>query len=155
MDGSVWNRLQMRFFKRNDTLNLQWALVQQEEAASAAPCSELAARQKELLTMAKIPVVKFLYNPIGKILFKIAVPNADHYPMVLCDLQAMQSITALQLEMRGRGLTGTEAVEYLRNRSDDYLNPYTHQPFVWDPVRKTLTFAPVAQRDQGYLPWAI
>jgi len=155
VNGSLWNYLQFRFFKRNDTLNLQWALVQQEEAASAAPCTELVARQNELLKSAKIPAVKFLYNPIGKLLFKIAVPTADHYPMVLCDLQGMQSIMALQLEMRGRGLTGTDAAEYLRNKSDDYRNPYTHQPFVWDAVGKTLTFSPVAERDRRYLPWAI
>ena len=145
----------MRFYKRNATLNFEWAFVERNQRSSRAPCGELTANQAAFDRSTHLSLLEYGYDPIGKILSVLGAPTAGQYLMSMCDLQGMQAIVALQLAVKIRHLEDVQIAAYVRQAYPPYGNPYRGTPFVWNAADRTLTFQPIAERDRKYLPWPI
>jgi len=77
-----------------------------------------------------------LYNQIGNILSRIAMPTGIEYLHAMCDLEGMIRIVQLQLPAR------------LQHVNDEQLTQFA-------VARKTIDFQPLAPRDQGFWPWPL
>ncbi len=158
--GAALGRLENEFetrvvFKPNATLNLAWSFVEKNQAASRGPCALLSANEAALERSTHIPLLRYIYNPVGKILGRLSASTTGEYNRAMCDLQGMQNIVALQIALKAAHVAEPGIADYVRVAAPRYGNPYTDGPLEWNAADKSLSFQPVADRSKPFLPWPI
>ena len=110
--------------------------------------SELAAYRDELSR----PGISWIYNPAGRTLVSMALPNYDEYVARMFDLAAYIQLVRAQLEMRIASPPSASVSQFPQQAGDETRNPYTLQPFQWDAATRRLLFESVP-RSRRWKEW--
>lgn len=144
-----------KFLKYNASMNLYWTYVQKNQAKSRGSCADLAANREKMRPAPPVPVLGYIYNPIGKLLNGVTAPNGDEYINAMCDLQGMMSIVALQLTIGAEHVGDAGIADFVKQNAAAHGDPYTGIPLEWQEGSRSLSFRPGAARDIKYFPWPI
>jgi hypothetical protein len=136
-------------FAVNATLNDFWHTQQATLSKSEASCHEVAAPMPSPFS--------YLYNPVGKILLRIGQNGPGLFQLVgiMCDLEAMQRIVALQVAVHSQHLAAADIGAFIAHSGADLADPYTGAPFHWDADSNAVTFEVAADRHKVLVPWPL
>jgi hypothetical protein len=143
-----------KFLKYNASMNSFWSNVEVNRALSRGSCVDLANRGK-MRRAAPVPILGYIYNPIGKLLTGMAASSGDDYIKSMCDLQGMTSIVGLQLTLGAQRVGDDRIAEFVTQSAAVYGDPYTGRPLEWQASGRSLSFRPGTDRDINYFPWPI
>jgi hypothetical protein len=150
----------MLFFKPNMSLNLLDDIFTLEADTINALAIDALPAQREVLWKNEIrPRVctipeRYFYcrywkNFVGEVGITISHPDSVRYLLRIHDVDARLRLFRAQLEFAKTAETApeTEAPEAILARlGPETFNPYTSQPFEWNPETKTLGFTPAAEK---------
>jgi hypothetical protein len=151
-------------FRKNMTLNLKSGIGETERTLiRATPLAQLREMQKDWWEREIRPRVctvseDYFYcrhwkNRTGEILATIAQPDHVTYLFRSHDADADIRLFRAQLAFRQAtaGKKSPESPEKILARLEpETFNPYTGQPFAWNPERNTIGFMPAAAREQKW-----
>jgi hypothetical protein len=159
--GSFLANLQVIFlFKRNMSLNLNHQFFENEIAIiREMPTAQIYSGDMNIADEVRtqtctIPSDFFICNHwrnfVGEILIMIGRPNYTNYLQKIHDADAHIRLARAQLEFRQAAAqeSSESPEEILARLGPETFNPYTGQPFAWNPERKTIGFMPAAARDR-------
>jgi hypothetical protein len=144
-----------KFLKYNASMNSFWSHVELNQAMSRGSCVDLAANRGKMRQAAAVPILGYIYNPIGKLLSGVAASTGDEYIKSMCDLQGMTSIVGLQLTLGAERVGDDRTADFVRQSAAAYGDPYTGRPLEWRESGRSLSFRPGADRNIKYFPWPI
>jgi hypothetical protein len=144
-----------KFLKYNASMNSFWSHVEVNQAVSRGSCVDLAANRGKMRQAAPIPILGYIYNPIGKILSGVAASTGDDYIKSMCDLQGMTGIVGLQLTVGAERVGDDRIADFVTQSAAVYGDPYTGRPLEWQESGRSLSFRPGADRNINYFPWPI
>jgi hypothetical protein len=101
-----------KFLKYNASMNSFWSHVEVNQAVARGSCVDLAANRGKLRQAAPVPILGYIYNPIGKLLSGMAASTGDDYIKSMCDLQGMTSIVGLQLTLGAQRVGDDRDIKY-------------------------------------------
>ena len=116
---------------------------------------DLAANHAKMPRAAPVPILGYLYNPIGKILSGMAASTGDDYIKSMCDLQGMTAIVGLQMTLGAERVADDRTADFVTQSAAVYGDPYTGRPLEWRESGRSLSFRPGADRNIKYFPWPI
>jgi hypothetical protein len=145
----------VKFLKYNASMNSFWSHVEANQAAAQGSCVDLAANRGKIRRAAPVPILGYIYNPIGKILGGMAASTGDDYIKSMCDLQGMTSIVGLQLTLGAQHVSDGRIADFVTQSAAVYGDPYTGRPLEWQQSVRSLSFRPGADRNIKYFPWPI
>jgi hypothetical protein len=159
-NGERWSQrlagdIGAKFLKYNASMNSFWSQVEANQAVSRGSCVDLAANRGKMRQAAPVPILGYIYNPIGKILSGVAASTGDEYIKSMCDLQGMTSIVGLQLTLGAESVRDDRIADFVTQSAAVYRDPYTGRPLEWQASGRSLSFRPGADRNISYLPWPI
>jgi hypothetical protein len=145
--------MERRYLKRNASLNKAWHFIEMLQKMSEANCSEYVARAAQLSAESELKASDYIYNPLGRIIVKEGVLSPASIQSV-CDLDGMTRIVRLQVRIRQLHMPDAEITGFLqRPEAAAYSNPFDGKPMHFNVASRTLSFAPISERDSGYFPW--
>jgi hypothetical protein len=144
-----------KFLKYNASMNSFWSYVELNQAEARGSCVDLAANRGKMRRAAPIPILGYIYNPIGKILSGLAASAGDDYIKSMCDLQGMTGIVGLQLTLGAQRVGDDRIADFVVQSAAVYGDPYTGRPLEWREIGRSLSFRPGADRNIKYFPWPI
>jgi hypothetical protein len=144
-----------KFLKYNASMNSFWSHVEVNQAVSRGSCVDLAANRAKMPRAAPVPILGYLYNPIGKILSGVAASTGDEYIKSMCDLQGMTAIVGLQMSLGAERVGDDRIADFVTQSAAVYGDPYTGRPLEWRESGRSLSFQPGADRNIKYFPWPI
>jgi hypothetical protein len=144
-----------KFLKYNASMNSFWSHVEVNQAVSRGSCVDLAANRGKMRQAAPIPILGYIYNPIGKLLSGMAASTGDDYIKSMCDLQGMTSIVGLQLTLGAQRVADDRIADFVTQSAAVHGDPYTGRPLEWQESGRSLSFRPGADRNINYFPWPI
>jgi hypothetical protein len=144
-----------KFLKYNASMNANWANVERNQTLSRGSCMELAASREKMRQAAPVPILGYIYNPIGKLLSGMAASTGDEYITSMCDLQGMVSIVALQSTIGAEHVDDAHVADLVTKSAAVHGDPYTGKPLDWQQSGRSLSFRAGADRDIKYFPWPI
>jgi len=144
-----------RFLKYNASMNSFWSHVEVNQAVSRGSCVDLAANRAKMPRAAPVPILGYLYNPIGKILSGVAASTGDEYIKSMCDLQGMTAIVGLQMTLGVQRVGDDHIADFVTQNAAVYGDPYTGRALEWQESGRSLSFRPGADRNIKYFPWPI
>jgi hypothetical protein len=144
-----------KFLKYNASMNSFWSHVEVNQAVARGSCVDLAANRGKMRQAAPVPILGYIYNPIGKLLSAVAASTGDDYIKSMCDLQGMTSIVGLQLALGAQRVSDDRIADFVAQRAAVYGDPYTGRALEWQQSGRSLSFRPGADRDMKYFPWPI
>ena len=148
-------RLGSHFIKYNASLNFAWSFVEEKQKASRANCENFLANRAQMERRFGLVGTDYIYNPIGKILVKIAAPGGVEYIQSMCDLDGINRIVGLQIMIHSEHVRDEDIANFLQHAGAQYSNPFTGQPMQVEAGKPSVTFQPLAPRDASYFPWPI
>jgi hypothetical protein len=159
-NGQRWSQrlagdIGAKFLKYNASMNSFWSHVEVNQAVSRGSCVDLAANRGKMQQAAPVPILGYIYNPIGKMLSGVAASAGDEYIKSMCDLQGMTSIVGLQLTLGAERVRDDRIADFVTQSAAAYRDPYTGRPLEWQASGRSLSFRPGADRNSSYLPWPI
>jgi hypothetical protein len=86
-------------------------------------------------------------NPIAVILTQIAVPAFENYYLRTFEIEGLIRLVRLKQRIREEGISPENIPGFVAGVGDDLKNPYSLQPMVWNPKKKTLSFERVPGED--------
>jgi hypothetical protein len=132
----VSNAFQAHFFKLNATENMGAALAAQASALADSEPSQFFQNRDAYHVWLKVnephPSLKFLYNPIGKTLVRIALAQNDIYPMRAFDVAAYQRLVYLAYQIRRQHIATPDVASFLIAHPDWSTHPLDAKPFRWN-----------------------
>jgi hypothetical protein len=145
-DKSQINR---HLFALNASLNDIWRARQAVLQKSEASCHQ-----------ANEPMPSpfgYFYNPVGKVLLRVgdSSPGLFRYVGIMCDLEAMQRIVALQIAVHSQHLTDGDIGTFIAHTGPELADPYTGKPFYWDGATNAVSFEAAAARHKSLVPWPL
>jgi hypothetical protein len=158
MEASNWwsrmgNALQAHFFKLNATENMAAAIAgQRVELGNSDPAQfnlnqdayrEWLDRNERQLSPA------FLYNPIGKILVKLAENPNDGYYLRAYDVAAYQRLVYLLFQLKLQHIATADLPAFLKAHPDWSTHPVDGKPFRWNPETGELAVNTLGEQAQG------
>jgi hypothetical protein len=73
-----------------------------------------------------------LYNPIGKILAALAIPQYDTYPLRVFDIAAYQRLVFLILHIKRLHIASPDVAAFLKAHPEWSTHPVDGKPFRWN-----------------------
>jgi len=142
------NRLVGRFYKLRATENLFALSAARLKVSAAADPKTFAARipPEEKLHLWMLP---FTYNPIGKILAGVAVPDSENSSLRAWDGAALQRLLRVSYEIRRQRIDAAKIPAFLAHHPEWSTHPADGRPFVWDPQNLEIRVQTVAQQTPG------
>lgn len=139
-------------FARQDTLNRTAENLQDfQRELEAAPgdfgrisAQAVAARESRRVDL-NHPlnlIGAVLYNPLGKLLVGEMVPGHGHERTY--EIEALRRSVALKRAAVAANLAPADMPAFLGSQSAELRNPFTGQPFDWDPRQREIHFRPVS-----------
>ncbi len=148
------DRISLHFFKLNATLNDIWLARESTRRASEGSCRDWQAGGMGLAGTGPA-LIRYVYNPIGKALAWAAAPAVYSAVGTYCDLEAMQRIVALQVAFHSGHIAVEDAAGFIARTAQEFFDPYTGRPFLWDAAAKGVTFQPALERNRPWVPWPL
>ena len=152
---TTWKLTGLFLFKRNATINLIYARDRDLAALGILPADEFLKQAIQIQAhAAQRPHWRswhFAYNPVGKILGEIAIPDYVQYIARIHNLDGLLRLVKLQLLMQQRAIPNTQGADFLAKTDPALTNPYTQQPMEWDPALHVLYFQGMQDRGDGEL----
>jgi hypothetical protein len=131
-----WTAFQAHFFKFNATENMSAARAAQSVALGYSDPSQFILNRKadrEWLAQNEPHFSPaFLYNPIGKILVKLAVPQNDPYSLRVFDIAAYQRLVYLAFQLKHQHVATADVPAFLKAHSEWSTHPLDGIPFRWN-----------------------
>ena len=145
------NTVSRVFLKINATLNLDYRQRELLIDQSRLSAREYRDRLDEYNDKAAAMIprkfnVGMIYNPIGKIMLAVALPDYPTYLFRVHDLNGLQRLVRMQWQILERGVTPEMIPAFLMGAGTQGWNPYTEQPLDWEAATRTLSFTPMEQR---------
>jgi hypothetical protein len=130
------NAFQAHFFKINATENMGAAMAAQWIALGNSDSSQFYLNReayREWLDHNEPHLSpSFLYNPIGKILVKLAVSQNDAYPLRVYDIAAYQRLVYLAFELKRQHIAMPDVASFLVAHPEWSTHPVDGMPFRWN-----------------------
>lgn len=82
-----------------------------------------------------------IYNPIGKVLGNIAMPDYSDYSFRLYDLVGLSRLVDIQRRTIEGNIDSEKLTEFLAGTGPNLVDPYTEEPMQWNATQKTVYFA--------------
>jgi hypothetical protein len=128
--------------RANATLNRAWpsyrGLIEAERLPASA-FQDAAKKLRESSVRLAVPSLDWVYNPVGKLVLAIGVPQLSEYVGRMHDVDALTRLVAAQ----ARIAPGSDEATIRHALVDTALaNPYTGKPMEFEPKARTLSFAP-------------
>ncbi len=89
-----------------------------------------------------LPWWRRIYNPVGKVLLSVAMPDWHDYPLRVHDLDALNRLVAVRAALLAAGVTPEQVPAAIAKTDARLHDPYTRKPMAWDAVRKRIYFEP-------------
>lgn len=149
----VSNAFQAHFFKLNATENMGAALAAQwvELGDSAASKFDINRERYHQWLEKNEPHLsaKSLYNPIGNILIRIAIPNIDTYPLRAYDVAAFQRLVYLAYQLKRQHVATPDVAAFLEAHPDWSTHPVDGKPFRWNVQTGELAVNTLGDNSKG------
>lgn len=130
--------------KKNATLNYTYTMMTDKRELYYLPAREYMKRREELKNgsgpAGEKPPAPSWYNPIGRSFADMAVPDYYYFPQMLHILDAHLTLVRLQLEIKGRPVSGGEMDTFLAEACPPLCNPFDMTPAAWDSERQVIAF---------------
>lgn len=135
--------------QKNATRNDQYATLHAFAALDDVPASALAEAERSLSVQQDRGVTwTWLYNPVGKLIQSVAVPNFADYKRRLLDLEGLRRLIVLQTQIAAGAIADADIPAFLARTDAALADPYTGKPMGWDAGRRALVF--VAARNSRW-----
>jgi hypothetical protein len=133
-------------FKLNATNNLHYkhrrALGDFYSKTGIEISTGAAVFENSINSYNKLDPRTWLYNPVGKILAGIAVPQYSSYAYRLHDLAGYSSLVELQRQLALSRTPPEKIAEFIATTDANLSDPYTGKPMAYDPIAQTISFTP-------------
>jgi len=93
-----------------------------------------------------LPWWRCVYNPIGKILLSVSMPDWNDYALRMHDLDALNRLVALRVELLASGVSPEQMAEIIAASDRRFHDPYTLRPMRRDTAKKRLYFEAGSKR---------
>jgi hypothetical protein len=140
--GRISDRIGDHFLQFNATQNLFAEQVDRLRRA-AAPA---AARPRPYDPFSTI---RFIYNPVGKILASIAVPGWDGYARRAWDGAAFQRLLRLSYEIRRQRIDAAGIASFMKQHPEWSTHPSDRRSFLWDSAAGTIRVQTLGKEGNG------
>jgi hypothetical protein len=148
-----WNIFGAHFFKLNATENLRAAQMTQLSAlADADPARFSRSREAYrgwLNRNVSLLSPTGLYNPVGKLLVRIAADTYEDYPMRVFDVAAFQRLVYLAFQLRLQCVGTSDVASFLKQHPEWSAHPIDGKPFRWNPATGELAVNTVGTHPYG------
>jgi hypothetical protein len=132
------------FFQPNASINMEFERLTALGAAADLPPSQGSAGLGKLAPgVQEMRFRDYIYNPVGKILSRIAAPapGADAWNRLrLHDLDAYNRLIGLRVEMTAAEVTAEGTAGFVAQSDARFHDPYTGKPMTWDAAARQLSF---------------
>lgn len=133
-------KLRMLFFyKRNATINDAYAFYSGKQQWLRKPPAQLAREVRDEASAVEMKPWDYLYNPMGKILTRVAMPSFSSYALRLHDLDAMNRLLGLAAEIIAADVPAEDVAAFVTKSEARFFDPYTGKPMTWDAADKRLS----------------
>jgi hypothetical protein len=130
------NAFEAHFFKIDATENMSapqaahWAALADSEASqflrNREAIREWLEQNEPHLSLGS------LYNPVGKILVKLAVSQNDSYPLRVYDVAGYQRLVYLAYQLKHQHVATADVPAFLKTHPDWSTHPVDGKPFRWN-----------------------
>ena len=133
----IANAFEAHFFRINATENLSapqaahWAALMDSDASQFLRNRE-ANRQWLEENQPHFSLSSF-YNPVGKILVKVAMFQNDTYPLRVYDVAAYQRLVYLAYQFKRQNVANADLPAFLKTHPEWSTHPVDGQTFNWNP----------------------
>jgi len=149
----TWNAVQAHFFKPNATTNMSAAMAAQWVALGNSDADQFSltrdAYREWLGFNAPRLSPALLYNPIGKILVRIATANIDTYSLRAYDVAAYQRLVYFAFQLKRQRVATTDIAAFLKAHPDWSTHPVDGKPFSWDSATAELAVNTLGEHPKG------
>ncbi len=134
-----WSGLGLLLYKPHASINRGYLPYQKAAAQSEQPAFVFARHFSEEDGV-RPGFEDYLYNHVGTVLNSIALPEFKTYIARMHDLDGLIRLVQLKRLIRVGGLTAEQIPGLLVQQREQYSNPYTGEPMLWDARRQVLYF---------------
>jgi hypothetical protein len=138
----IWNAFQAHFFKLNATENMSAAHAAQWAALANSEPSQFYRNRDVTRDWLKNnePHLSLgsLYNPVGKILVAMAIPQYDTYPLRVFDIAAYQRLVYLVFQLKRQHIATSDVPAFLKAHTEWSTHPVDGKPFGWNAQQSEL-----------------
>lgn len=127
------------FYKRNATINDAHAFYSGKQQWLRKPPAQLAREIRDEVTEVEMKPWDYLYNPMGKILTRVAMPSFSSYALRLHDLDAMNRLLGLAAEIVAADVPAEDVGNFVAKAGARFADPYSGKPMTWDAADKRLS----------------
>ena len=149
----TWNALQAHFFKLNATENMSAAYAAQWAVLADSKPSEFYRNRdvtREWLRKNQPHLsLNYLYNPIGKMLVAVAIPQYDAYPLRVFDIAAYQRLTYLTFQLKRRHVATADVPAFMEAHAECSTPPVDGKPFRWNSETGELAVNTLGEHPNG------
>jgi hypothetical protein len=130
------NTFEAHFFKINATENISapqaahWAALMDSEPSQFLQNREVDRQWLEE-NQPHFSLSSF-YNPVGKILVKVAMSQNDSYPLRVYDVAAYQRLVYLVFQLKRQHVTTADVPAFLKAHPEWSTRPVDAKPFSWN-----------------------
>jgi hypothetical protein len=131
------NAFEAHFFKINATENMSapqaahWAALMDSEASQFLQNREVSRQWLEE-NEPHFSLNSF-YNPVGKILVRVAMSQNDSYPLRVYDVAAYQRLVYLAYQLKHQHVNTADVPAFLKSHPDWSTHPVDRKLFGWNP----------------------
>jgi hypothetical protein len=129
--------------QKNATRNFQFEVIGAYAALDSLPASGYAEAERALRARQdEGPNWTWLYNPIGKLLMSIALPDFSNYKRRLFDTEGLRRLVVLQAQIAAQRIADADIPAFLAKSEPSLADPYTAKAMGWDAAQRALVFTP-------------
>jgi hypothetical protein len=149
----VGNAFQAHFFKLNATENISAAVAAQRVALGNSDPGQFYVNRETyrawLVQNEPRLSPALLYNPIGKILVKLAVSQDDAYYLRAYDVAAYQRLVFLAYQLKRQHIANADLPAFLKAHPDWSTHPVDSKPFQWNADTGELAVSTLGDHPPG------
>ncbi len=140
-ETSGWQeQLRMQFFyKRNASINEAHAFYSGKQQWLRKPPPQLARDVQDEARDGQMQAWDYLYNPMGKILTRVAMPSFSAYALRLHDLDAMNRLLGLAAEIIAADVPAEGVADFAAQSAARFFDPYSGKPMAFDAASRQLS----------------
>jgi len=147
--SSRWDRVKWQlvrpFYKPNATINVlskNYAHIVELDALSAKDLAERtgSGKEAEFIRAAQALRWDMVYNPVGKFIVAIAIPDFTGYLVRGHKADGLMRLVSLQLLLKENRIQDARLEQFIKESGPRYADPYTGGVMRWDEKKRTLYF---------------
>jgi hypothetical protein len=132
------NAFEAHFFKINATENISapqaahWAALMDSDPSQFL--QNRAVNRQWLEENQPHFSLSSLYNPVGKILVRVAMSQNDSYPLRVYDVAAYQRLVYLAFQLKRQHIASADVASFMKAHPAWSTHPVDGDPFRWNPA---------------------